>query len=162
MGESGPKTESAILDFRNRNNLPQSPNIDGDLLNSLLIAAPKVLPVLQTTATSAEIAPKIEAVKSNLWTKFVAKVTAVPAVVGGAIVGSIQYLGDAINFITPVKVFLSEWLDGVDKLTLVAVFAAVIALVSGMLWYNSRSADAAMQEGYRGGTLKDDNKEARQ
>lgn len=159
LGEGGPKTEAAILDFRNRNNLPDGTSIDGDLLNALLVAGPKVLPFEQVTATAAEIAPKVEIVNKNLWTKFWAKITAIPAFIGALFMGSLQYLGDAVAILTQFKSFVNDWLDGIDKLTLVAYSALATAVVSGALWFNSRQADAAATGAYRDGTLKDDNKE---
>lgn len=155
-GELAQKTESAILDFRNRNGLPTGTSIDGDLLNALLVAGPKLLPESQVTATESQIAPKVASAKSNLWSRFWAKVAAVPALAVTIGVGIINNLGDAINALTPLKSFLSEWLDKVDRLTLVAISAFLITVVSGLLWFNSRRTGEALTQGFREGTVLND------
>jgi len=155
-GENMEKTQSAILDFRNRNNLPTSTSIDGDLLNGLLEAPPKSISVEQATATEKQIAPNVAAAKSNLWTRFWAKITAIPAIFGAVILGVINNLGDAINLLAPLKLFLSDWLQEVDKITLVAISGFLIATISGILWYSSRSTGNAITKGYRDGTVQND------
>lgn len=161
-GDLGKKTEASILDFRNRNGLPLSTAIDADLLQKLGIAEPKFLPVEQTTATAAEIAPKVAAMAQTRWAKFWAKLGTIPTFLGALFMGMVQYLGDAIAMLTPLKTFLSDWLDGVDKLTLVAIAAGSTALISGVLWFNSRNAEGAMETGYRDGTVKNDNTEKKE
>lgn len=159
-GKEGEKTAAAILDFRNRNNLPISTAIDGELLNALLIAAPKELPASQVTATETQIAPKVDAVNRTLWGKFWAKVAAIPAAIVSLVLGIVSNLGDAINALTPLKTFLSDWLEGIDRLTIVAIATSVTALVSGFMWLNTRGAAGAMTEGYRKGSVVNDNREA--
>lgn len=159
LGETGPKTESAILDFRNRNNLPLNKTIDGELLKTLLVAPPKALPLDQVTAVAADIAPKVEVVKNTLWTKFLAKVSAILSFIGALVLGIINNLGDAIALLYPVKSFLDDYLTDINKFTLLMVALFITAAVSGVMWFYSSKTEAAATTSYRQGTMKDDNKE---
>lgn len=160
-GTLGMKTEAAILDFRNRNKLPLTTSIDAAFLKTLRdYAPPKELPLDQVTATEAEIAPKVDAVKKNILTRFVAKVSAIPAFVGALLVGIVNNLGDAIETLTPLKTLMNDWLDDIDRSTLVIFAFAATATVSGLLWLHSRQTGAALTDAYQKGTTGNDNKEA--
>lgn len=159
-GEGGDKTTAGVLDFQNRNGLDLTGKIDKPTLEALQTAPPKQLPAEQVNATEAEIAPKVEAVKKNALQRLMAKIATWPSIAIAVFFGIINHLGDAINALTPLKLFLHEWLDGIDKLTLITIAATVTALVSGVLWLNSRQTGDAMKVAYQGGTLGDDNKEA--
>lgn len=159
-GGLGPKTEAAILDFRNRNNLPMNASVDGELLAALLVAEPKPKTVAQETATVASIAPEVKAVRVNLWTKFQAKWNAVWSFVGAAMIGIVNKLGDAIEMLRPVRDFLESWLDGVDKLTMISVSLLIITVVAAAIYLTTRETGTALVKGYEDGTVKPDNQEA--
>lgn len=145
------KTEAAILDFRNRNNLPLTPAIDDTLIAALRTADPKVLPIEQVTATAAEIAPKVEAVKQTRWAKFWAKIAAYPSLIGAALLAVAERFDDAVGYLRPLKDFAGDipawaWIGGAG---------AVAALIA----YNLGRAETAQVESYRSGTMGDDNTE---
>lgn len=152
-GEVGKKTEASILDFRNRNGLPLTPTVDAELLAALGMATPKPVPIAQATANGADIAPKVQAVKETRLTKFWAKVTAYPSIISAIVIAIVDRFDEAVAYIEPIKVFASS-VPGWAWLGLAGIVAAMIA-------YNAWRAEVALVEGYREGTVKNDNLEAR-
>lgn len=151
-GEASKRTQAAILDFRNRNNLPSGTSIDGDLLIALANAQPKPVPVEQATATAATIAPHVEAVKQTRWTKFWAKVMAYPALLVSGALAIADRFDDAVNKLSPLKNMVNEvpgwvWIGGVGLL------ATLLAL-------SVNKSENAIVDAYQKGTTSDDNKEA--
>lgn len=151
------KTKGAILNFRNRNGLPTVPVIDNQLLARLHTAPPLAVPVEQATATAKEIAPNVVAVKQSLWSRFWAKVLAFPALALTAFFGVVDNLGDAVDKLVPLKTFLSEYLAGIPPLRLILIGSTTVSVVSLVLWWSSGKATKALEDGFRRGTVRNDN-----
>jgi hypothetical protein len=113
-GELTPQgmTESAILNFRNKNGLPLKPTIDKDFL-AALAAAPAIEVSddrkSMTTTEVAQASPELAPVLKTTWWQ---KATAAAAAAFGGLwtVGSgiVSNLGDAVDKLMPVKQFLGD------------------------------------------------------
>ncbi len=134
-GELTPKgmTESAILNFRNKNDLPLTPVIDAAFL-AKLASAPAIkvdaeratMSTAEVTQASPELAPVL---KSNWWDKLVKAILGGLGGLWALASGILGNLGGAVDKLTPVKDFLGDvppWTWGV----LVAVIAGGLYLVS--------------------------------
>lgn len=157
-GDFGLETQGAVLDFLNRNHLIAPPVVDDMLLAALKAAPKKSQPERIVLATTKEIAPKVDAVNQTGWARFVAKITAIPAGIVAVFLGIVDNLSDAIEKLSPLKTFLSEWLSGISPLTMVLIASIAVALLSFLIWYQTARAQNSLAEGYTKGTVKDDNK----
>ncbi len=156
-GDPGFSTQGAILDFRNRNGLPLTPTVDDDLIAALATADPIKRPLRVSEATVAEIAPKVEAMNRTWWTKTLAWMLTVPSLVTSIAIGIVDHLGDAIDKLSPLKYLLSEYLSSIPPLTLVLVVMLAVAAVAALLWWQSVMAEAALVDGFKRGTVRNDN-----
>jgi hypothetical protein len=114
-------TEAAILDFRNRNNLPLKPSIDQQLLDALATAQPKPLDPNRDKITTADVRSNSDSlVAPTLKKTFIQKIAAwiigIPAFVGTFVTGTLNFLGDATDKLNNVKDFLGDiplWVWGI-------------------------------------------------
>jgi len=150
-GQLDGKTKDEILAMRRREGLPLTPTIDTEFLTQLLVASPKVVSQDQKTATVVQIAPKVEAVKQTWRTRFWAKITAWNSVIAAAILAISNNFETAVNIIAPVKNLLSE-VPGWIWLVCIGGIASLIAWQAG-------HTEQSMVDGYRAGTVKNDNRE---
>lgn len=154
-GHVGDKMMDEILALRRREGLPlvdangKALGIDAELLAKLQVAAPKVLPIEQVTATSAEIAPKVDAVRTTRWAKFWAKVGAWNAGLVTFIFAVLERFEDASKYLTPVKNFAGE-VPGYVWIGSAGFVAIFLALYLG-------KTETSLTDAYRSGTVKDDN-----
>jgi hypothetical protein len=156
-GKLGWSTQGAILNFRNRNGLPLTPTIDDELIAALLIAAPIERPLRVATATITEIAPKVEAVQKTWFAKMLAWLLTIPSVIASLLLGIVENLGDAVETLSPLKLFLSEFFSSVPPLTMILVIAGAVAVVASLLLWQARRAETALVDGYKRGTVRNDN-----
>lgn len=157
-GDFGLESQGAVLDFLNRNHLIAPPVIDDMLLAALHAAPKKTQPGRVVLATEQDVATKVDAVKQTGWARFVAKVAAIPSGIAAVVLGTISSIGDAIDKLTPLKVFLQDWLSSVPPLTLIVAATSAVAILSFVIWYQTGRAQNSMTAGYTKGTVKDDNK----
>lgn len=157
-GDLGPQTQGAILNFKNREGLlsPDVFAIDGPFLDRLQVAERIFLPPEQTQATVRDIGPKVASMRQATSAKLVAKVTTWTTVAGTLGVGVVNNLGDAINILTPVKSFLTDWLVSANPLVLVLVALGAILAVSSLLLFKNSQTQASLLAGYRDSTVRND------
>ncbi len=160
-GIIGDRTIGAILNFRFRNKLPLTVNdaplgIDAQLLAALETAPKQFIPSEQAQATVTEIAPKVAAVQKAWWAKLWAHILAWPMAFISFVGLIIDNMGDAIEKLTPLKSFLSDWLATVPPLTLVLIGTVTVSIVSILIAWQSGKAQAAMVQGYQQGTVHND------
>lgn len=156
-GELALSTQGAILNFRNRNGLTLKPAIDDDFITALTTASPIERPDRVLTATFADIKPKVEAAETTWRAKMLAWTLAVPSVVSSVALGIINNLGDAVDKLSPLKFFLSEFLSSVPPLTMVTMIVVAVGLVASLLLWQARRAEGALIDGYKRGTVRNDN-----
>lgn len=150
-GDLAPKgrTEGAILDFRNKNDLPLTPVIDAQFLE-VLKNAPKV-PVEPARAqiTSTELMKKDTSVsapvKTAWWTKFGAWFGGGTAVVGAAGSGASSLFTEAANTLEPARNFLYDMPFWVWGIAFVAVAVA--------LWLAANKIQKSQVEMYKKGEV---------
>lgn len=149
-GKMGRKTEGAILNFENRNGLPLTGKVSDALIAALPVASKIELPLTQTQATVTEIAPRVEAVKTNWWSRMWAKILGIPAAVISIVSAIIDHLDDATGKLSAVKNFLSD----------VPVWAwpALVALVAFIISRTANKTEAAIVDGFQRGTVQADHK----
>jgi lysozyme len=148
-GYLGPETEKAIMDFRNRNGLPISKEIDDELMAALAAAEQKPVSLERATAdvtTAAENSePVKETVQQTWWSRLWAKVIAIPAAIGTAVGGIFDNFDGAKSYIDPIKSLLGSvpwW-----------VYGAALAGIGFAIWQSQNKAEQATVEGYREGRV---------
>lgn len=140
-GQLGKMTKTAILAFRNENDLPLSDTIDDSLLIALGQAKPRQLP--RNDAAPAEVRKAAPEVKTNWLAKIGAAVVAIPAAVGAFFDGILGNIGAARDYIEPLKDMVGDvpgwvWLVGV-------------AAVAGGLYLVARHGEQKGIEAYAAG-----------
>lgn len=100
-------------------------------------------------ATAKDIAPEVDSIKQNAWSRFLSKILAIPSTIGAVgwgVVGNIPAAHDAASpFISIVKENLSSvpgW-----------VYLAVIAVVGIGIWYANNKTEASTVADYQTGRL---------
>lgn len=138
-GKIGPLTAGAIRIFRADNGLPDGDGIDADFMAALAIAEPRKMVPERANATSMDIASKIPEANSHWWSKYIALGTGAATAAGGAV----DQLAPATGYLQPVKDFLGD----------VPTWAWMVAVVvvAGVIWWNARSGQKAVDEAYRSG-----------
>jgi len=141
-GKMGKLTKTAILAFRNENDLPVSDVIDDGLLIALDEAKPRSLP--RNDVAPAEVRAVVPEVQSNFLTKIGAGSLA--GTLGVSSLADLASKADALRgWISPWKDMFSDipgwvWLGGA------AVFIGSLALIA---WHGERKGVQAFQEGAR-------------
>ena len=140
-GQLGKMTKTAILAFRNENDLPLSDTIDDGLLIALGQAKPRELP--RNDAAPAEVRKAAPEVKTNWLAKIGAAVVAIPAAVGAFFDGILGNISAARGYVDPLKDMVGDvpgwvWLVGV-------------AAVAGGLYLVARHGEQKGIEAYAAG-----------
>ncbi len=141
-GKIGKLTKTAILAFRNENDLTVSDVIDDDLLKALDTAKPRSLP--RNDVAAADVRAAVPEVKSNFITKIGAG--GVAGTLGVSSIADLASKADSLRgWITPWKDMFSDipgwvWLGGA------ALIVGAIALIA---WHGERKGVEAFQEGSR-------------
>lgn len=140
-GVLGKMTKTAILAFRNENELPLSDAIDDRLLIALGQAKPRQLP--RNDAAPAEVRKAAPEVKTNWLAKIGAVIVAVPAAAGAFFDGILGNIGAARGYVEPLKDMVGDvpgwvWLVGV-------------AAVAGGLYLVARHGEHKGLEAYQAG-----------
>lgn len=142
-GKMGKMTRTAILAFRNENDLPVVDYIDQQLLAALWTAKPRELATARVEAKPAEVREQVPEAKAAWWTKIGAWVMGVPAMIGAAISGVLDNLDGSRGYLEPVKDFAGDippW-----------VWFLAVGGVALFFWQNSRKAEAASTEAFKTG-----------
>jgi hypothetical protein len=107
-GKIGKMTRTAILAFRNENDLPLADVIDDELLAALRSAKPRVLPEARADAAPAAVRAAVPEVKSNFFAQIGAFILCIPAMIGAAISGLMDNIGLSKETLEPIKEFFSD------------------------------------------------------
>jgi hypothetical protein len=141
-----------VLDFRNRNGLPLTTELDDRLLEALKTAQPIRLPVEQTTATTEKVTEKVEAVRQTWYARAYARVaqwvSGVVTVVWAVVSLITPVLPQATEILRPVRDFLGEipgW-----------VWGGAVFVVAYIVARNSGRALVEQIAGYQEGRVKND------
>jgi hypothetical protein len=100
-------------------------------------------------ATAKDIAPKVEAVKQNTWSRFWSKVLAVPSTAGAAAWGIVSNVPAANDAASPYVSLVKEYVSGVPGW----VWLLVIAAVGFAIWRSTNKSEAASVADYQTGRL---------
>lgn len=100
-------------------------------------------------ATAKDIAPKVEAVKQNAWSRFWSKVLAVPSTAGAATWGVVSNIPAANDAASPYIAMGKEYLGSVPGW----VWLLIIAAVGFAIWRSTNKSEAATVADYQTGRL---------
>lgn len=100
-------------------------------------------------ATAKDIAPKIEAVKQNGWSRFWSKVLAIPSTVGAAIWGVTDAIPAAHDVAAPYISIAREYANVVPGW----VWLLVVAAVGFAIWRSTNKGESATVADYQSGRL---------
>jgi hypothetical protein len=100
-------------------------------------------------ATAKDIAPKVEAVKQNAWSRFWSKVLAVPSTAGAATWGVVSNIPAANDAASPYIAMGKEYVSSVPGW----VWLLIIAAVGFAIWRSTNKSDAATVADYQTGRL---------
>jgi hypothetical protein len=161
-GNLGDMTKDAIVTFRRRNRLPLTDVIDNELLAALETAPDKFLPLRVTTATAANMEPRVDAMRATVklkistwWGKFWAWFIGLPSGLLTLLAMVVDNFDDAANLVTPVRNVIQDmpgWVWGIG-FVFVAFVLGLQALRASKL---AHEAENAMVTGYQQGTVKND------
>jgi hypothetical protein len=108
-GKIGKMTKTAILAFRNENDLPLSAEIDADLLGALGPQAKvRELATARVEAKPADVRAQVPEVQSNWVSKIGAYIVGIPSAIGVAITGVLDNLDGSRGYLEPVKDFIGD------------------------------------------------------
>lgn len=142
-GKVGKMTKTAILAFRNENDLPLVNYIDAAMLAALWTAKPRELAPSRVEATPAVVREQVPEAKAANQSKLGAWILGVPAAIGTVVTGVLDNLDGARGYLEPVKQFASDiptW----------AIFATV-AGAAFFIWQRSQKAEQAASEAFKTG-----------
>lgn len=143
----GGMTAGAIAGFKNDRGLAGEPVIDDALLAELDKAEgegfKRPIAAARANATEATIAPKVEAVRQNWFSRMGAKILSIPSMIGAALAGAWDSLPEAKSYIEPAKDFVTDmpgW-----------VWFAAVGVVGLYLWHSTRRTGAAVLKDFQEG-----------
>lgn len=142
-GKVGKMTKTAILAFRNENELPLVDYIDQDMRVALLDAKPRNLASGRTDIKPSEVREHVPEAKAAWWTQIGAWVLGIPAAIGGVVSGILDNLDGSRGYLEPIKNFAGDIPTWVWFLS---VFG-----VAFFVWQNSRKAVVASTEAFKTG-----------
>lgn len=142
-------TAAAILDFRNQNDLPLTPTVDQQLIDTLATAKPRKIPTARLEATSSDVVAVVPVAQKNWWTKLWARILGIPAGIGfiGDLI--INHLDDGVGKLGAVKQFFSDQQIPSWAWWGLAVTAALA------IGYSAHKTETAAVEGYKEGSIKE-------
>lgn len=154
-GLMGGRTRGAITAFMNdRHQLPETsitPALMAEIGRAQSERPPWTRPIApdRAYATAKDIAPKVDSVKQNAWSRFLSKLLAIPSTVGAVgwgVVGNIPAAHDAAApFISIVKENVSSipgW-----------VYLVGLAVIGGAIWYMNNKTEASTVADYQTGRI---------
>lgn len=152
-GLIGGRTRGAITAFMNDRQEVAATSITPALLAEIAKAKAErwSRPITPTRAyaTAKEIAPKVEAVKQNVWARFWSKALAVPSTAGAAVWGVASNVPAANDLASPYISMAKEYLGSVPGW----VWLLVIAAVGFAIWRSTNKSEAATVAYYQTGRL---------
>lgn len=142
-GRVGKMTKTAILAFRNENDLPLVNYIDAAMLAALWTAKPRELAPSRADAAPAVVRDQVPEAKAAWWTKFSSWVAGGVSVAGATVSGVLDNLDGARGWLEPLKNTIGD----------VPVWVWFVILGAGafFLWQKSRKAELAIQTAYQTG-----------
>lgn len=152
-GLIGGRTLGAITAFLNDRHQPGASSITPAVLAEISKAKAEswVRPVApgRAYATAKDIAPKVEAVKQNAWSRFWSKLLAVPSTAGAATWGIVSNIPAANDAAAPYVSMGKEYVSGVPGW----VWLLIIAAVGFAIWRSTNKSEAATVADYQTGKL---------
>ncbi len=145
-GKIGSMTAGAILAFRRDNGLELVDYIDGNLIESLARAKPRVIAPERAEAPPAVVREKVPEVKANWMTKIGAWVVGIPSFFLALGDGILSNLTGALGYIQPVK----DTFDGVPGW----VWFLLVAIAAAVLWRVARHGEAKGTEAFQTGARR--------
>jgi len=142
-GKIGTMTRSAILAFRNENDLPDGSLIDDAMLARLWTAKPRDISPSRADATPAIVREQIPEARAAWWTKVSAWVAGGASAIGIGIDGILDNLDGARGWLEPLKNTIGDvptW-----------VWFVILGAGALFLWQKSRKAEVAIQTAYQTG-----------
>jgi len=142
-GKIGTMTRSAILAFRNENDLPDGSFIDDAMLARLWTAKPRDISPSRAAATPAIVRDQIPEARAAWWTKVSAWVAGGASAIGIGIDGILDNLDGARGWLEPLKNTIGDvptW-----------VWFVILGAGALFLWQKSRKAEVAIQTAYQTG-----------
>lgn len=151
-GIIGGKTKAGIAAFLNDNHLESYTNYQ-TLLDYMKRrkAAGFMRPIApaRAYATASDIAPKVEAVKTNAVTRTLSKIVAVPSAVGAAVSGVVSNVPDAYNIAKPYVDIVKEFMGSIPGW----VYLLVIAAVGFAIWRAANKTEEVTVADYQKGRI---------
>jgi hypothetical protein len=148
-GKMANATRDAVLVFRRNEGLPLSDEIDDALLLALDKAGKKPIGDARATVTGSDLAPKVEAVRASKAQKFGSWLLGLPALIGSAIAGAFEYVGDAMDQASPI---LSHVRDAMGSVPVWA-WGLGVGGIALYLWRNAHRAETDVVQKYQDGRL---------
>jgi len=142
-GKVGKMTKTAILAFRNENDLPLVNYIDAAMLAALWTAKPRELAPSRADAPPAVIREQLPEAKAAWWTKVSSWVAGAVSVAGATVSGVLDNLDGARGWLEPLKNTIGDvptW-----------VWFVILGAGALFLWQKSRKAEVAIQTAYQTG-----------
>lgn len=145
-GKIGSMTAGAILAFRRDNGLELVDYIDGNLIESLARAKPRVIAPERAEAPPAVVREKVPEVKANWMTKIGAWIVGIPSAALALGDGILSNIGGALGYIQPVK----DAFDGVPGW----VWFLLLAAAAVVLWRVASHGEAKGTEAFQTGARR--------
>jgi len=142
-GKIGKMTRTAILAFRNENDMPVVDYIDADMLAALWVAKPRALAPSRVDAPPAVVREQVPEARAAWWTKVSAWVAGGVAGIGAVFDGVLDNLDGARGWLEPLKNTIGD--------VPVWVWFAILGAGAIFLWQKSRKAEVAIQTAYQSG-----------
>lgn len=142
-GKVGKMTKTAILAFRNENDLPLVDYIDQDMRIALLDAKPRNISTDRVDAKPADVRQQVPEAKAAWWTQIGAWVLGIPAAIGTVVSGVLDNLDGARGYLEPVKQFAGDippW-----------VWFAAVGGAAFFVWQNAQKAQKASEDAFKTG-----------
>lgn len=142
-GKVGKMTKTAILAFRNENDLPLVDYIDQDMRIALLDAKPRDIAQGRVEAKPAEVREKVPEAKAAWLTGIGAWVLGIPSAIGAVASGILDNLDGARGYLEPVKQFAGDippWL-----------WFAAAGGAAFFIWHNAQKAKKASEDAFKTG-----------
>lgn len=152
-GLIGGRTRGAIAAFMNDRHEVATTSITPALVAEIAKAKaenwPRPVAPSRAYATAKDIAPKVEAVKQNAWSRFWSKVLAVPSTAGAATWGVVSNIPAANDAASPYIAMGKEYVSSVPGW----VWLLVIGAVGFAIWRSTNKSEAATVADYQTGRL---------
>jgi hypothetical protein len=152
-GLIGGRTRGAITAFMNDRGEVAATSITPAVMAEIVKAKAEkwVRPIApaRAYATAKDIAPRVEAVKQNAWSRFWSKALAVPPTAGAAVWGVVSNVPAANDAASPYIAMAKEYVSGVPGW----VWLLVVAAVGFAIWRSTNKSEAASVADYQTGRL---------